>query len=237
MKKLLVATLIGAGLVGWQAGGAEAASTCNVQQKANVKYEVKQVPTYKWDYYYNWQNHYKDSKKDVNKNSNQQKAPEKNNDNVVQEKPAQPAPSQPVKEQPKNENQQQANQGLTAEEQQMLNLVNTERQKNGLKPLKANLELTKVARVKAKDMIDKGYFDHNSPTYGSPFDMMKQFGISYRTAGENLAGNQTVEKAHTSLMNSDGHRANILNSGYTEVGIGIVDGGQYGKMFVQMFIG
>lgn len=230
MKKLLIATLIGAGLVGLQVNGAEAASTCNVQ-----KYEVNQVPTYKWNHHYKWHKHY--SFKDSNKNSNQQKAPEKNNDNVVQEKPAQPAPSQPVKEQPKNENQEQATQGLTAEEQQMLNLVNTERQKSGLKPLKANLELTKVARVKAKDMIDKGYFDHNSPTYGSPFDMMKQFGISYRTAGENLAGNQTVEKAHTSLMNSDGHRANILNSGYTEVGIGIVDGGPYGKMFVQMFIG
>lgn len=230
MKKLLIATLIGAGLVGLQVGGAEAASTCNVQ-----KHEAKEVPTYKWNHHYKWHKHY--SFKDSNKNSNQQKAPEKNNDNVVQEKPAQPAPSQPVKEQPKNEDQQQATQGLTAEEQQMLNLVNTERQKNGLKPLKANLELTKVARVKAKDMIDKGYFDHNSPTYGSPFDMMEQFGISYRTAGENLAGNQTVEKAHTSLMNSDGHRANILNSGYTEVGIGIVDGGPYGKMFVQMFIG
>lgn len=230
MKKLLIATLIGAGLVGLQVGGAEAASTCNVQ-----KHEAKEVPTYKWNHHYKWHKHY--SFKDSNKNSNQQKAPEKNNDNVVQEKPAQPAPSQPVKEQPKNEDQQQATQGLTAEEQQMLNLVNTERQKSGLKPLKANLELTKVARVKAKDMIDKGYFDHNSPTYGSPFDMMEQFGISYRTAGENLAGNQTVEKAHTSLMNSDGHRANILNSGYTEVGIGIVDGGPYGKMFVQMFIG
>lgn len=67
--------------------------------------------------------------------------------------------------------------------------------------------------------------------------MMDQFGVSYNTAGENLAGNQTVEAAHTALMNSQGHRENILSGNYTEVGIGVVDGGPYGKMFVQLFKG
>jgi uncharacterized protein YkwD len=86
-------------------------------------------------------------------------------------------------------------------------------------------------------MIDNNYFDHNSPTYGSPFDMLKQFGVEYKTAGENLAGNSSVDGAHTSLMNSQGHRENILKSDYTNVGIGVVDGGQYGKMFVQLFKG
>lgn len=127
--------------------------------------------------------------------------------------------------------------GLSADEQKMLNKVNSERAKNGLAPLTANLKLTGVARLKAKDMIDKNYFSHTSPTYGSPFDMMRQFGISYRTAGENLAGAPSVDTAHTNLMNSSGHRANILNSSFKEVGIGVVDGGPYGKMFVQMFIG
>lgn len=119
----------------------------------------------------------------------------------------------------------------------MVELINAERKKQGLQPLTINNEMTKVARLKAKDMIDNNYFSHQSPTYGSPFDMLKKYGISYRTAGENIAGNQTVQKAHTSLMNSTGHRANILNSQYTEVGIGIVNGGPYGKMFVQLFKG
>ncbi|WYP25310.1 CAP domain-containing protein [Alkalihalobacillus sp. FSL W8-0930] len=126
---------------------------------------------------------------------------------------------------------------FSAEEQQMLDSVNKERESVGLSPLKADPELAEVARVKAQDMIDNNYFDHNSPTYGSPFQMMDQFGIEYRTAGENLAGNQTVEAAHQALMNSQGHRENILKADYTNVGIGIVDGGPYGKMFVQMFKG
>ncbi|HYF96340.1 MAG TPA: CAP domain-containing protein, partial [Symbiobacteriaceae bacterium] len=100
--------------------------------------------------------------------------------------------------------------GLTAEEQQMLNLVNSERAKAGLPALKADLEMTKVARLKSQDMIDRNYFSHQSPTYGSPFDMLTRFGVSYRTAGENIAGNGSVSGAHTSLMNSSGHRANIL---------------------------
>ncbi len=126
---------------------------------------------------------------------------------------------------------------VTAEEQQTLNLVNQERTKAGLRPLAMDLSLVKLARMKSQDMIDKNYFSHTSPTYGSPFDMMKDNGVTYRYAGENLAGNQTVERAHAALMNSEGHRANILNANFTHVGIGIVDGGAYGKMFTQMFIG
>lgn len=127
--------------------------------------------------------------------------------------------------------------GLTADEQEMLNLVNSARRSNGVAELKANLELTKVARIKSQDLVNNNYFAHNSPTYGTPFEMMKSFGITYRTAGENLAANSTVQAAHTALMNSSGHRANILNSSYTEIGIGIVASPKYGKMFTQMFIG
>ena len=126
---------------------------------------------------------------------------------------------------------------LSSDAQQMLDLVNQERSKNGLKPLIADLELAHVAEVKSQDLVDNNYFSHYSPTYGSPFDMMKSFGIDYLSAGENLAGNSTVQKAHTALMNSSGHRKNILSPDFTHIGIGIKPSGKYGLMFTQMFIG
>jgi len=125
---------------------------------------------------------------------------------------------------------------LSAAEQQMVTLVNQARLKNHVPALKVDMQLTKVARIKAQDMISNKYFSHISPKYGSPFDMMKSFGIKYRTAGENIAGNSNIKAAETSLMNSPGHRKNILNPGYTYIGIGIKSGGPYGNMISQMFI-
>lgn len=139
--------------------------------------------------------------------------------------------------QPQPQPQPQPVSGLNADEQRMLNLVNQERVNAGLNTLQIDMNLVKLARMKAQDMINNGYFDHNSPTYGSPFDMMRAYGIQYRYAGENLAGAPTVDSAHTNLMNSPGHRANILNANYARVGVGVVSGGPYGKMFVQMFTG
>jgi uncharacterized YkwD family protein len=127
--------------------------------------------------------------------------------------------------------------GMTAEESQMLGLINNARAQAGLSPLKADATMTKMARVKSQDMINLNYFAHQSPTYGSPFDMMAKFGITYRTAGENIAGNSSVQGAFQAWMNSSGHRANILNSSYNYTGIGIVHGGQYGIMFTQEFVG
>ncbi len=127
--------------------------------------------------------------------------------------------------------------GLSADETKMVNLVNQERTKQGVRPLGVNMTLVSLARQKSQDMIAKNYFSHTSPTYGSPFDMMRNAGVTYKTAGENLAGAATTESAHQNLMNSSGHRANILNAAYNQVGIGIVSGGAYGKMFTQMFIG
>ncbi|WP_028306655.1 CAP domain-containing protein [Desulfitibacter alkalitolerans] len=144
--------------------------------------------------------------------------------------PSQPAPAQPAPSKPDQSSI------LTADEQKMLNLVNQERARAGLPALKVHTELVKLARLKSQDMINNRYFSHQSPVYGSPFDMMRSAGISYTRAGENLAGASTVERAHTNLMNSPGHRANILNKDFTHIGIGIVDGGPYGKMFTQMFI-
>ena len=130
-----------------------------------------------------------------------------------------------------------ATSGLTSDELEVLNLINAKRTANGLSALKIDNELQKVARLKAQDMVNKNYFSHTSPTYGSPFDMMKSFGISYKTAGENIAGHSSNSGAVEAWMNSSGHRANILNSSYNYTGIGVVKSPTYGKVYVQMFIG
>ncbi|NMA67154.1 MAG: SH3 domain-containing protein [Clostridiaceae bacterium] len=125
---------------------------------------------------------------------------------------------------------------LSENEKLLLELINQERAKSNLPPLQADPELMKVARIKAKDMSDNNYFSHYSPTYGSPFDMMRQFGINFKAAAENIAGNSTVQGAVNSWMKSQGHRANIMNSSYNYTGIGIAESNKYGYVFVQMFI-
>jgi uncharacterized YkwD family protein len=125
----------------------------------------------------------------------------------------------------------------SSEIQQVLALVNQERAKAGVAPLKLSDTLDNMAKVKAEDMRDQNYFSHTSPTYGSPFDMMKKFGIHYSTAGENIAaGQQSAADVMNSWMNSPGHRQNILNPNYTEIGIGVAKGGSYGIYWVQDFI-
>ena len=126
---------------------------------------------------------------------------------------------------------------LTADELETFNLINQQRANNGLSALKVDTELQRVARIKAQDMVNNNYFDHNSPTYGTPFNMMKNFGITYKTAGENIAGNSSNSAAVTAWMNSSGHRANILNSSYNYTGLAVVSSPKYGKIYVQMFIG
>lgn len=125
---------------------------------------------------------------------------------------------------------------ISSNAQQMLDMINEERQANGLAALQWNADLAEVAQAKAQDMLDNNYFSHTSPTYGSPFEMMRSYGISYRYAAENIAKNSSVEKAHVALMNSEGHRNNILNSNLTSIGIGIVKSST-GYIIVQMFIG
>ena len=124
---------------------------------------------------------------------------------------------------------------VTSFEQQVVDLVNEIRVKNGLNKLTMNWELSRVARYKSQDMHDNKYFSHTSPVYGSPFTMIKNFGISYRTAGENIAmGYRTPQAVVDGWMNSSGHRANILNSSFTQIGVGYVKDGNY---WTQMFIG
>lgn len=119
-------------------------------------------------------------------------------------------------------------------ENEVIRLVNEIRVKNGLKPLTADWELSRVARFKSQDMKDNKYFSHTSPVYGSPFQMIKNFGISYRSAAENIAKWQSTPQAVVNAwMNSSGHRANILNASYTKIGVGYVSDGKY---WTQMFI-
>ena len=125
---------------------------------------------------------------------------------------------------------------LSADEKEVFDLINKQRANNGLSALKVDNEVQNVARIKAKDMADNNYFSHQSPTYGSPFDMLKSFKVSYKTAGENIAGNSENKGAVTAWMNSSGHRANILNSSFNYTGIGVVSSSKYGKLYVQMFI-
>ncbi|MFJ7406607.1 MULTISPECIES: CAP domain-containing protein [unclassified Lysinibacillus] len=120
-------------------------------------------------------------------------------------------------------------------EQEVVKLVNAERAKAGLPALKEDWELSRVAKYKSQDMHDKNYFDHTSPTYGTPFTMMKNFGITYKSAGENIAkGQKSATEVVNAWMNSEGHRANILNKNYTHIGVGFVkDGNYWSQMFIQ----
>jgi uncharacterized protein YkwD len=120
-------------------------------------------------------------------------------------------------------------------EEKMLALVNKERTNRGLKALVMDEKLRELARAHSRDMFERGYFAHNNPDGKDPFDRMDDFGIKYLVAGENLALAPNTDLAHEGLMNSPGHRANILTSEFGRVGIGCIDGGQYGKMFSQEF--
>ncbi|GMQ57107.1 hypothetical protein AN1V17_15020 [Vallitalea sediminicola] len=125
---------------------------------------------------------------------------------------------------------------LSPEETLMINLINAERKSAGLPAYKLDMELMRVARIKAEDLSTNKYFSHDSPIYGSPFKMLSDFSVDYKMAGENIAGNSTVEAAQYSLMNSSSHKANILSTDFNYVGIGIFNDPRYGKVFVQMFV-
>ena len=122
-------------------------------------------------------------------------------------------------------------------ELKVVDLVNKERVKRGLQPLKNNWQLERVARYKSADMINKSYFSHISPTYGSPFTMIQDFGINFSSAGENIAmGQRTPEEVMNAWMNSPGHRSNILSPSYTEIGVGYAKSSQGVASWTQMFI-
>lgn len=155
------------------------------------------------------------------------------------QQPAQQQPTQQAKPEPvtpaKPAQQAPATQGISATEQKVIELTNAERRKAGLKDLVGDTKLSSVARTKSNDMQKNGYFSHTSPTYGSPFDMMRDFGVTYSTAGENIAqGQRSPEEVVQAWMNSEGHRKNILNGAFTHIGVGHDTTGNH---WTQMFIG
>ncbi|WP_370871947.1 SafA/ExsA family spore coat assembly protein [Alkalibacillus filiformis] len=122
-------------------------------------------------------------------------------------------------------------------EDEVIRITNEMRQQHGLQPLKSDWQLSRVARYKSRDMRDQNYFSHQSPTYGSPFDMIEQFNVSYRRAAENIAaGQQSPRSVVDSWMNSQGHRENMLDPNMTHIGVGYAEGGQYRHYWTQMFI-
>ncbi|NEY72741.1 sporulation protein [Bacillus mesophilus] len=169
----------------------------------------------------------------------QQPKPKVNNpdQNQTTEETNQPIVALPEQQESPFVTQQESNTtekiSLSQFEQQVVSLTNHERASYGLKPLSIDSELSKVARLKSSDMKQNGYFSHTSPTYGSPFDMMKQFGVQYRTAGENIAmGQRSAEEVVRAWMNSEGHRKNILNPSFTHIGVGHVEGNYWTQLFI-----
>lgn len=125
----------------------------------------------------------------------------------------------------------------TSQENEVIRLVNVERSRAGLSPLKMNWELSRVARYKSADMANKGYFSHNSPTYGTPFQMMENFGLRFTAAGENIAyGQRTPAEVVRDWMNSPGHRSNIMSGSYNEIGVGLAKNKNGVCYWTQMFM-
>ncbi|MDD2377223.1 MAG: CAP domain-containing protein, partial [Bacilli bacterium] len=126
---------------------------------------------------------------------------------------------------------------IRALETEVIRLVNAERSRAGQPTLTENNEVSRVARTKSQDFINNNYFSHNSPTYGSPFEMLRSFGVSYTAAAENIArGQRTAEEVMNTWMNSSGHRANILNSTYNQIGVGVARDNNGTLYWTQMFI-
>ncbi len=151
--------------------------------------------------------------------------------------PAQTPPQERAGEAPQGQGEQAPaaqNDDINNFESKVIQLTNAEREKNGLNALQSDKPLSGVAQAKSNDMQQKNYFSHTSPTYGSPFDMMRDFGVNYSSAGENIAmGQQTPEQVVQAWMESEGHRKNILNGTFTHIGVGYTDDGSY---WTQMFI-
>ncbi|HBF4559438.1 CAP domain-containing protein [Clostridioides difficile] len=137
-----------------------------------------------------------------------------------------------------NNNSGSTSENFSAYQKEVVDLVNIERAKAGLNPLTLDSSISNVATKKSQDMIDNNYFSHNSPTYGSPFDMLKKFGISYKTAGENIAmGQKTPKEVVNAWMNSEGHRKNIMNPNFSKIGVGVAQKSGGSIYWTQIFVG
>ncbi|WP_070120972.1 CAP domain-containing protein [Bacillus marinisedimentorum] len=157
--------------------------------------------------------------------------------NDADRRQAQPAPETPQQPAPNRGNQQDQAADMSEVERQVITLTNQQREQNGLPALQADTQLTDAAEKKSQDMVQNNYFSHTSPTYGSPFQMLDQFGIDYSVAAENIAAGQTsAEEVVNAWMKSEGHRRNILNKDITHIGVGAVQGDSRGYHWTQLFI-
>jgi len=126
---------------------------------------------------------------------------------------------------------------LVSLEDEVIRLVNAERDKYGLPALEKNWEVSRIARMKSQDMIDNKYFSHNSPTYGSPFNMLENFGLRFSSGAENIAlGQRTASEVMKTWMESPGHRANILSRTVTHIGVGAAKSANGTLYWTQLFI-
>ncbi|ENY8659923.1 CAP domain-containing protein [Clostridioides difficile] len=185
-----------------------------------------------------------------NNNKPESNKPEDNNNSGSTDKPDNNKPESNKPEDNNNNNSDSTNKpddnnnsGSTSEsfsayQKEVVDLVNIERAKAGLNPLTLDSSISNVATKKSQDMIDNNYFSHNSPTYGSPFDMLKKFGISYKTAGENIAMGQKIPKEVVNAwMNSEGHRKNIMNPNFSKIGVGVAQKSGGSIYWTQIFVG
>lgn len=176
------------------------------------------------------------NKPEDNNNSGSTNKPEDNN-NSESNKP-EDNNSDSTNKPEDNNNSDSTTGNFSAYQKEVVDLVNVERSKAGLNPLTLDADVSNVATKKSQDMIDNNYFAHNSPTYGSPFDMLKKFGISYKTAGENIAmGQKTPKEVVNAWMNSEGHRKNILNPNYSKIGVGVAQKSGGSIYWTQIFVG
>ncbi|MBM7572583.1 CAP domain-containing protein [Aquibacillus albus] len=165
---------------------------------------------------------------------NGQQAQPDTNQRYQQQNPDQQQQAIPQQEEQNQPQQKQTENQPTNIQAEVIELTNQERQNNGLPPLKQDQPLTNAAQMKSEDMANNNYFSHNSPTYGTPFDMLQSQGIEYTTAAENIArGQQSAQEVVEGWMNSPGHRKNILNKKVTHIGVGYASNGDY---WTQLFI-
>ncbi|HBY8829567.1 TPA: sporulation protein [Clostridioides difficile] len=188
-------------------------------------------------------NNNSDSTNKPDNNKPESNKPEDNNNSGSTNKPESNKPEDNNNSDSTNKPDDNNNSGSTSEsfsayQKEVVDLVNIERAKAGLNPLTLDSSISNVATKKSQDMIDNNYFSHNSQTYGSPFDMLKKFGISYKTAGENIAmGQKTPKEVVNAWMNSEGHRKNIMNPNFSKIGVGVAQKSGGSIYWTQIFVG
>lgn len=225
---IVTAGIITLGLIGGTSGNQVDASASVGNDQPNQSFNQNETTHNEWN---SWQEFMKQFNDRYSINEQKEHGTEVKEENNDQNENVQSEEQDKDVEKQEDENDN----SLHPFEQEVVDLTNQEREKQGLAPLEIDSELSVVSKDKSKDMLNNQYFSHDSPTYGSPFDMMEQYGISYRTAGENIAkGQSSPEEVVNGWMNSPGHRENILNGDFTHIGVGYVE---EENVWTQQFIG